>query len=56
MQPVFDCNQSFRISNNNTIKKIKILSFYPNNKTDKTNKFSEFILEKNRKNKKLPKN
>ena len=56
MQPAFDWNQSFRKSNNNTSEKIILFSFCPNNKTDKTESSSDFMLEKNRKIKNLRKN
>ena len=46
MQPVLDCNQSIRMSNNNTKKENKLLSFCTINKTDKTEKFFRFHVRK----------
>ena len=56
MQSAFDCNQSFRKSNNNTFKKIVLFSFFPDNKTDKTEKFSDFMFKGNRRIKNLQRN
>ena len=47
MQPVLDCNQSIRMSDNNTFKKSKLFSLCPRNETDKTENFLDFMLEKN---------
>ena len=55
MQPVLDCNQSIRKSNSKTLKKIKLFPLGPKNKTVKTQKFSDCMLEKDRKNKNPPK-
>ena len=50
MQPVPDCNQSIRMSNNNTFTKSKFFSLCPRNETDKTEKF--FRLHAREKSKK----
>ena len=46
MQPVLDCNQTIRMSNDNTLKKSKLFSLCPRNETDKTEKILDFMLEK----------
>ena len=47
MQPVFDCNQSIRMSNNNTLKKVIYSHFVQRMKQIKQKYFSDFMLERN---------
>ena len=47
MQPVLDCNQSIRMSNNNTLKKASYSHFVQGTKQIKQKNFLNFMLEKN---------
>ena len=47
MQPVFDCNKSIRMSNNNTLKKASFSQFVQGTKQIKQKIFLDFMLEKN---------
>ena len=47
MQPVLDCNQSFRKSKNNTLKKPSYSHFVQGTKQIKQKNFLDFMLEKN---------
>ena len=47
MQPVLDCNQSIRMSNNNTLKKSNLFPLCPKNETEKTEMVFRLLVRKN---------
>ena len=55
MQPVLDCTQSIRISNNNTLKKAIYSHFVQRTKQIKQKWFLDFMLEKIQRHKKSTK-